>query len=117
MNVYLKPVLSEKSHMLSHSRTYMFEVPLSANKQEVARAVEAQYEVGVTSVRLAHRQGKVKGAWQRKRRNVMGSTSERKRAYVSLKEGDNLPFFEAEHDHDHDHSHDEKPKKAAKESK
>lgn len=116
MAVFLKPILSEKSHMLSHGRTYMFEVPLLANKQEVVRAVEAQYEVGVTAVRLARRQGKVKGAWRRKRGNVLGSTSESKRAYVSLKEGDNLPFFESEHGHDHDHA--EKPKKSrAKETK
>ena len=43
--VLVTPRATEKSYRLITSQnTYIFDVPLSANKQQIAAAVEAQYD-------------------------------------------------------------------------
>ena len=92
----LKPRLSEKTYGLSDSRNvYVFVVPADANKHSVARAVEAQFEVTVTSVNIINVKGKVKRTVRKGGRAVKGARSDTKKAYVTLKTGDKLPFFES----------------------
>ena len=93
----LKPRLSEKAYALSEQlNTYIFDVPAEANKFDVAKAVAAQYEVGVTNVRLAGVPGKaVRSYRNRGRRSVSAKRSDIRKAYVTLKEEDKLPLFAA----------------------
>jgi large subunit ribosomal protein L23 len=95
--VDLKPRISEKAYAQSEaSNVYIFDVPANANKFEVAKAVAAQYEVGVTNVKIASVPGKsVRAYRQRGRRSINGKRSDIRKAYVTLKEGDKLPIFAA----------------------
>ena len=92
----LKPRLSEKTYGLSQLRNvYVFDVPTDANKLEVARAVEAQFNVTVTAVNVANMKGKVKRTVRKGGRPIMGQRAASRRAYVTLKAGDSLPVFAA----------------------
>ena len=96
--IVLIPRLSEKSFAQSQLiRTYAFVVPKSTNKHEVARAVEAQFEVTVTDVNITNVKGKAKRSISAKGRRVAnGSQSDFKKAYVTLAEGFSLAVFGAE---------------------
>jgi len=95
----LKPRMSEKTFGLSQTgNVYVFTVPESANKQSVAAAVVAQFGVSVTNVNIVNVKGKQKRTVRKRARPVMGQRSDLKKAYVTLKEGDKLPFFETEDD-------------------
>lgn len=91
----LRPRLSEKTYAQSEARVYVFRVPGSTNKHGVARAVEAQFSVTVVSVNIANIKGKQKRSLRKGGRAVSGQRSDIKKAYVTLKEGDKLPFFES----------------------
>lgn len=95
-SMILKPRMSEKAYGLSQvNNTYVFEVPRSANKHTVAEAVEAQFEVTVTGVRIANKKGKAKRTYVKRSRPVNGRENHSKRAFVSVKEGDVIPVFAA----------------------
>jgi len=90
----LKPRLSEKTYMLSETRrTYVVEVPAGASRDLVAKAVEAQFGVGVQGVNIVNVKGKTKRTVRKGGRPTMGKRSDFKKAYVTLKEGEKLPFF------------------------
>lgn len=110
----LKPRLSEKTFGLANAKTvYVFDVPSGANKQTVARAIAAQFEVTVINVNMLNVKGKAKRTVRKGGRAVAGSQSDRKKAYVTLKKGDKLPFFQTEEDKDKkDKKADKKPEKA-----
>lgn len=93
----LNPRLSEKAYGLSESQnSYIFDIGPDVNRFDVARAVAGQYEVEVTRVRIASVPGKsVRTYRQRGRKSVAGQRSNIRKAYVTLKDGDKLPIFEA----------------------
>jgi large subunit ribosomal protein L23 len=105
----LKPRVSEKAYGLSEERNvYIFDVESSVNKFDVAKAVAAQYKVVVVKVRIVTVPGKATRSYkQRGRKSFQGQRSNIRKAYVTLKEGDSLPFFAAP----------EEPKTPAKEKK
>lgn len=96
----LKPRLSEKSFALSQTRnTYAIDIPVGINKYEVAEAVEKQFEVKVTDVRIVNRKGKVKRVINtsgKRSSNRQGVQADLRKAYVTLADGSHLPFFAAE---------------------
>ncbi|HEX7633556.1 MAG TPA: 50S ribosomal protein L23 [Candidatus Saccharimonadales bacterium] len=94
----LRPRLSEKTYGLSAARVYVVEVPASANKHTVARAIEAQFEVKVAKVNITNITGKAKRTISitgKRMVNSNGKRSDIKKAYVTLAEGNSLPFFAA----------------------
>lgn len=92
----LRPRISEKAYGLTQTRnTYVFDVPATANRFEIARAVAAQYEVTVENVNIMNVKGKVKRTIRKGGRPVMGKRVDVKKAYVTLKEGDHMPIFAA----------------------
>ncbi|HEY5442792.1 MAG TPA: 50S ribosomal protein L23 [Candidatus Saccharimonadales bacterium] len=96
--IALRPRLSEKTYGLSESRVYVLEVPLDVNKHNVARAVEAQFEVKVTKVNIVNTPGKAKRTISisgKRQKNAEGRRVDLKKAYVTLAEGFTLPFFNA----------------------
>lgn len=89
-----KPIVTEQTMNLSADNKYTFEVDLRANKIEIRNAIQDLFKVKVTKVTTSILPGKTK-----RRGKVVGSTSERKRAVVTLAEGhqiqiDNRPLFE-----------------------
>jgi large subunit ribosomal protein L23 len=97
-SIVLKPRLTEKTHGLSQKNVYVVDVEKDVNKHSVARAVEAQFEVKVASVNITNIQGKAKrtiSLMGKRMRNQNGVRNDIKKAYVTLKEGYSLPFFDA----------------------
>ena len=79
--------LTEKSNKLSSNfGQYTFEVFTSATKYTVREAVEQTFKVTVTRVNIQNRKGKPK----KSRRGQPITTSDTKRAIVTLKQGDKI---------------------------
>ena len=116
------PRVSEKAYAMSQReniKTYVFEVPASSNKHSVARAITAQYDVVVTSVRTVNTKGKVKQTYRKGGRPITGVRSDVKKAYVTLRTGDSLPLFveEAKEEEKQAKAEVKAAKKAKKETK
>ena len=74
----------------------MVDVPKNANKHDIKRAIESQFSVKVLKVNITVISGKAKRTISRGGRRVAkGSNSDIKKAYITLTEGNSLPFFEA----------------------
>lgn len=116
--IALKPRLSEKSYGLSQAtNTYVFDVPLRANKLSVSKAISSQYSVTVNNVNIANSKGKSRRTFVNRRgKFVRGVNNDVKKAYVTLKKGDKLPIFAAEEEADAKSAKDaaKKSKKATK---
>lgn len=114
----MEPRVTEKSYTEQAKRTYIFNVPKNASKQAIAKAVEDEFKVTVTSVRVLTRKGK-KTRFSRGKHAYPGTTyrQDKKYAYVTLKEGDKIKVeaFEAANEELKKAEKAEKPaKKSAK---
>lgn len=93
MNIYdviEKPLVTEKTSLEKDANNVVaFVVNRDANKIEIKEAVEKFFKVDVEAVKTVNVAGKVK----RFGRHV-GKRSNWKKAYVTLKEGSNVDFFE-----------------------
>ena len=86
--VIIKPVVSEKSYVLSAANRYTFRVHADAHKTQIRQAVEALFGVHVVEVRTLSVKSKPK------RRGVTsGRTRTWKKAIVQLREGESIPIF------------------------
>ncbi len=91
----ISPITTEKAYAQSLKNVYVFSVPLSANRVQVAEAVEAQYDVKVATVKIVVQSGKAV-RFSRGKNRYPGTThrSDSKKAYVTLAQGSSLNFFE-----------------------
>ncbi|AKJ69821.1 MULTISPECIES: 50S ribosomal protein L23 [Pandoraea] len=88
MQVLLAPVISEKATLVADkNEQVVFQVARDANKQEVKAAVELLFKVEVESVQILNRKGK-----QKRFGRFMGRRDNAKKAYVSLKPGQEINF-------------------------
>lgn len=89
------PRATEKAYAQSQNNVYVFNVPLNANKQEIAKAVEEQFEVKVTGVKTLVQSGKAI-RFSRGKNRYPGKTTRKdaKKAYVTLAEGSSIKVFE-----------------------
>ncbi len=85
-----RPLITEKG-MRQHeeSHTVVFRVDPRANKVQIKHAVETLFQVTVTKVNTLNMQGK-----KRRVRVREGKKPDWKKAYVTLREGDVITFFE-----------------------
>lgn len=95
MSTQLKivPHISEKAYGQSQNATYVFKAPVTANKQQIAEAVEAQYAVKVADIRVVIAKGKLKRT-VRNGKPYKGYRNDVKKAYVTLVEGDSIKIFD-----------------------
>lgn len=92
LQVIYSPHVSEKAAMAADSSNqYVFKVASDANKAEIKRAVEQLFGVVVESVRVLNNKGKTKRFGAR-----FGRRSDLRKAYVRLKEGEEIDFVGAE---------------------
>ena len=90
MKVLLAPVISEKATFVAEkSEQVVFLVTPDATKLEVKAAVELLFKVEVESVQVANRQGK-----QKRSGRFVGRRNHTRRAFVSLKPGQEINFTE-----------------------
>lgn len=86
--VLVAPIISEKATMVAEKQNQvMFKVLRNATKPEIKAAVELMFKVEVESVQTVNQKGKVK----RFGRSI-GRRDHVKKAYVSLKPGQELNF-------------------------
>ena len=102
-SIIKRPLLTEKSSRLretggaadrhaegdSYAQQVVFEVARDANKIEIRGAVQSLFKVTVTSVRTLVVRGK-----QKRVGRFSGRRPSWKKAFVTLKPGDNIEFFE-----------------------
>jgi large subunit ribosomal protein L23 len=88
--VIIRPIVSEKSYAGLEAGSYTFLVDPRANKTEIKEAIQAIWDVQVTSVNTLNRPGKVK-----RRGYTKGKRPDQKRAIVTLAEGDSIEIFES----------------------
>ena len=81
----IAPVITEKSTAASEHNKVVFRVAPKATKPEIKEAVEALFNVKVTSVNTLNRAGKTK-----RFRGVPGKQRDTKRAIVTLAEGQSI---------------------------
>jgi large subunit ribosomal protein L23 len=92
-SILKRPLITEKITAKADKGQYAFEVDLTANKIEIARAVEKKFNVTVMSVRTIRSKGKRK-AQMTKRGRIPGRRSDFKKAIITLKQGEKIDFFE-----------------------
>jgi len=92
MKVLLAPVISEKATMVAEkNEQVVFLVMPDATKPEIKAAIELVFKVEVESVAVINVGGKTKRAGK-----SMGKRSDWKKAYVSLKPGQEINFAAGE---------------------
>ena len=93
MSVLIKPLITEKMTDLSEKRNqYGFVVDRRANKVEIRKAIEEQYNVTVTSVNTMVYAGKTKKRYT-KSAILEGRTNHFKKAMVTVADGDVIDFY------------------------
>ena len=93
MSIIKKPIITEKmTNDTELFNRYAFVVDRKANKIQIKKAVEEQYDVVVNSVRTMVCIGKkrVRGT---KSGMIVGKTSTYKKAIVQLNEGEAIDFY------------------------
>ena len=92
-DIVLKPVITEASMENMQLKKYTFKVAKSANKIEIAKAVEELFGVKVDSVNTVSMRGRKKTMGRN-----FGYTPDWKKAIVTLKaDSKNIEFFESMH--------------------
>jgi large subunit ribosomal protein L23 len=89
MLVLSSPRVSEKAAILASKGTYVFNVPVTAEKIEIRKAVEAMYNVHVERVNTVRGIGKVV-----RRGRTEGRRNNWKKALVTLKKGEKIDLYE-----------------------
>jgi large subunit ribosomal protein L23 len=89
-DIIISPVVSEKSYQLIESNVYTFLVHPDAAKPEIRSAVEEIFGVKVAKVNTLNRKGK---STRNRRTGKVGSRPDRKRAIITLVEGDSIDLF------------------------
>lgn len=77
-----QPIITEKATIGAENNQYVFKVPLSATKPEIAEAIEALFDVKVKAVNTLINKGKNK-----RFRGRPYSRSDVKKAMVTLEDG------------------------------
>jgi large subunit ribosomal protein L23 len=87
--VIIRPVVSEKSYVLSALHRYTFRVHHEAHKTQIRQAVEALFDVHVVEVRTSTVKSKPK-----RRGTTTGRTRTWKKAIVQVRAGESIPIFQ-----------------------
>lgn len=89
-DIIRRPIVTEKSSLMKEEgNQYVFEVATSANKIEIAKAVESLFKVKVMSVRVINMEGK-----KRRLGRSSGKRPDWRKAIVKLSPKDKISFFE-----------------------
>lgn len=87
--VLLRPIITEKSTVLTGLDKYVFEVDIRANKNQIKEAVQVAFNVRVAEVNTMTMKGKPKRFGRR-----VVNRPDWKKAVVTLVPGDKIELFE-----------------------
>jgi large subunit ribosomal protein L23 len=89
-SLILAPIITEKGTLASEKAgQVLFRVRPGASKDKIREAVEHLFNVTVVKVRTSNFMGK-----ERRKGLMKGRQNNWKKAYVTLKDGDKIEFFE-----------------------
>lgn len=89
-SIIKKPLFTEKGGSLKEAQNkVLVEVARDANKIEIKKAIEEIFKVKVAKVATINEQGKMKRYGK-----SLGKTSDRKKAIITLRQGEKLEFIE-----------------------
>ena len=86
--VLLRPIITEKTTVLTGADKYVFEVDLRANKNQIKEAVQVAFNVRVAEVNTMVMKGKPKRFGRR-----VTNRPDWKKAIVTLVSGDKIELF------------------------
>ena len=95
-SIIVTPRSTEKEFMLVNTKnTYVFDVPLNANRQQITEAITDQYGVEVVGIKTLVQAGKAI-RYSRGKNRYPGTTKRKdtKKAYVTLAEGSSIQVFD-----------------------
>lgn len=103
MSVLIKPLITEKLTRITErvergpagkrgGKQYGFVVALDADKAQITAAIEAQYSVQVTNLRVAIQPARTRTRFTKKG-VLVGKSSRVKKAYVTLAQGQEIDFY------------------------
>lgn len=87
--VLLRPIITEKTTVLTGADKYVFEVDLRANKNQIREAVQVAFNVRVQEVNTMVMKGKPKRFGRK-----ITNRPDWKKAIVTLVPGDKIELFE-----------------------
>jgi large subunit ribosomal protein L23 len=87
--ILVRPIITEKAGNMSSENKYVFEVSASANKIEVAKAIEEVYHVKPLAVNMVKLPGKVI-----RRGRITGKRKDIRKAIVTLAKGKTIQLYE-----------------------
>ena len=91
--IVIGPVITERSYLLYTQGRYTFRVAATASKTEIKKALEEQYEsqnIDVKRINTVSMRGKKRRSFRRVGTGQVGTTSEWKKAIVTLGEGQKI---------------------------
>ena len=88
-DILVRPLITEKTTMLMQEDKYAFVVAKTANKIEIAKAVETVFNVKVLAINTVNVMGKTKRMGRHE-----GKRPDYKKAIVKLAPGERIEFFE-----------------------
>jgi large subunit ribosomal protein L23 len=95
IEIIIKPVLTEKTLIQSSKGVFTFMVDLSANKNQIALAINKLYNVHVVSVKTLRLPGKTRRVGKKM---TYITKSDWKKAIVMLKKGEAIEAFQISHE-------------------
>jgi large subunit ribosomal protein L23 len=87
--VLLRPIITEKTTVLTGADKYVFEVDLRANKNQIKEAIQIAFNVRVSEVNTMVMKGKPKRFGRK-----ITNRPDWKKAIVTLVAGDKIELFE-----------------------
>ena len=84
-NVIQKPIVTEKSTILSENNQIVFLVNINSNKIDIKKSIELIYGVKVNSINIIRVKGKTKVF-----KGKVGKRSDYKKAIISLSKGQSI---------------------------
>ena len=89
-DILVRPRITEKSTALREKNVYVIEVHPSSTKGDIKLAIQKRFKVDVTGVRTV----KIYGKYRRRTGPLGGYQSDRKKAIVSIKPGQQIKWEE-----------------------
>jgi ribosomal protein L23 len=94
-NIVIIPRATEKAYAKSKDNVYVFNAPVTANKQEIVAAVQAQFGVTVINIKTLVQTGKaVRYSNGKRAQPKTAHRKDAKKAYVTLAAGDSISVFD-----------------------
>lgn len=89
------PRATEKAYGQSKSNIYVFDVPMTINKNQIVSAIESQFNVKIDSIKTMIKSGKsVRASRGKRARPGIATRKDIKKAYVTLAKGFSIKLFD-----------------------